>query len=139
MERKLDRHLLLVVQEKAAAQGKQSWTLPSAAWTPGESLRQTAERAISGHVAASTPIRILGNAPWGVHTIKYPSSIRGKKGVDGIKVFFFKAQCVSPNQPPQPVNNSNSADYNWLGREELKDFLEPDYLHSVEQFLIDED
>lgn len=130
--RKLDRHLLFVVQQ--ATEGKKSWMLPSTQWTEGESLRQTAERALKDHIDPGThPVRMLGNAPWGVHTIKYPSSVREKKGVSGVKIFFFKAQLLSQSAQPR------SAEYSWLGREELKEFLEPEYLRSVSQFLIDED
>jgi len=71
-----------------------------------------------------------------VHTIKYPAaaSIRQKKGVNGIKIFFFKAQLLV-----KASNPVSSVEFNWLGRSELKDFLEPDYLCGVQQFLIDED
>lgn len=128
----LDRHLLFVVPKKE--ENKTGWTLPATQWTEGESLRQTAERALSAHISANTPVRVLGNAPWGVHTIKYPASIRQKKGVNGVKIFFFKAQLLQ-----KASNPVSSTEFNWLGRSELKDFLEPDYLRSVQQFLIDED
>lgn len=131
--RKLDRHLLFVVQEKVG--DKKFWRLPQSSWKNGETLRQTAERALKDHVKTpDTSVRILGNAPWGVHTVKYPASIRGKMGYNGAKIFFFKAQLLSRN-----CITCSDAEYNWLGREELEQCLEPEYLRCVEKFLIDED
>ena len=125
--------MLFVVQEKN--EGKNMWRLPQTQWQDGETLRQTAERALKEHVKIpDTSVRILGNAPWGVHTIKYPSSIRQKMGLHGAKIFFFKAQLLSRN-----CTTCSDAEYNWLGREELGDCLDPDYLRSVQKFLIDED
>ena len=111
------------------------WRLPQTQLKDGETLRQTAERALQDHVKIpDTSVRILGNAPWGVHTTKYSSTHREKTGYNGSKTFFFKAQLVSNS-----CSIGSKTDYNWLGREELKDCLEPEYLRSVKQFLIDED
>ena len=131
-DRMLDRHLLFVVQRKRH-DGKMIWTLPNTQWKEGETLRQTAERVLKDHVATD-PVRILGNAPWGVHLVKYPSSVRQKTGVFGTKIFFYKAQLLNGRQC-----TPSTADYHWLGRQELSDFLEPDYYNTVKQFLIDED
>ncbi len=131
--RMLDKHLLFVIQEQI--EGKKIWRLPQSQWQDGETLRQTAERALKEYVKIpETSVRVLGNAPWGVHTIKYSSSLREKVGCVGAKIFFFKAQLLS-----RSCSISSSAEHNWLGREELRDCLEPDYLRSVQKFLIDED
>lgn len=111
------------------------WRLPQTELKEGETLRQTAERALQSFVKIpNTPVRILGNAPWGVYTVKYPSSVRKQTGYNGSKTFFYKAQLLSNDCSVDPKTN-----YNWLGREELKECLEPEYLRSVEKFLIDED
>jgi len=129
--RKLDKHLVFVIQKETG--GKVSWTLPQSAWESGETLRQTAERTLKNHFDSSN-VRILGNAPWGVHTVKYPASQRVKLGTLGTKIFFFKAQLLNKKSVL-----SSTCEYNWLGREELASFLEPDFHHSVSQFIIDED
>ncbi|KAK4029656.1 39S ribosomal protein L46, mitochondrial [Daphnia magna] len=130
--RKLDKHLVFVVQEKK--EGKKIWKLPHAQWISGETLRETAERALKEHVKTpDTSVRVLGNAPWGVHTIKYPSSIREKVGFTGAKIFFFKAQLLSA------CTTCSDTEHHWLGRNELTEYLDPQYLRSVQKFLIDED
>ncbi|XP_057365601.1 large ribosomal subunit protein mL46-like [Daphnia carinata] len=130
--RKLDKHLLFVVQEKN--EGKKIWKLPQAQWINGETLRETAERALKEHVKTpDTSVRVLGNAPWGVHTIKYPSATREKVGFTGAKIFFFKAQLLSG------CTTCSNTEYHWLGRNELTEYFDPQYLRSVQKFLIDED
>lgn len=129
--RKLDKHLIFVIQKKT--EGKSVWTLPQSCWENGETLRQTAERALKDHID-NNDVRILGNAPWGVHTIKYSASQRVKLGTLGTKIFFYKAQLLNKECIP-----SSTCEYNWLGREELATFLQPDFHHSVSQFIIDED
>lgn len=128
----LDRHLLFVVKNSGDA--KSSWVLPEKEWQEGESLRETAERVLQNCVKIpETPVRILGNAPWGVHTVKYSKALRQSASFDGAKIFFFKAQLKDKKW------TANSSEYLWLGREELEDHLSSDYLHSVQKFLIDED
>ncbi|KAI9560105.1 hypothetical protein GHT06_014115 [Daphnia sinensis] len=130
--RKLDKHLVFVVQEKK--EGKEIWKLPQAQWVDGETLRETAERALKEHVKTpETSVRVLGNAPWGVHTIKYPSAMREKVGFTGAKIFFFKAQLLSA------CTTCSDTEHHWLGRHELTEYLDPQYLRSVQKFLIDED
>jgi len=130
--RKLDKHLVFVVQKEM--EGKTIWTLPQSSWENGETLRQTAERALKTHIDSSN-VKFLGNAPWGVHTIKYPASQRAKLGTLGTKIFFYKAQLLNKNGGIP----SSTCEYNWLGREELSSCLEPGFHHSVSQFIIDED
>lgn len=132
IDRMLDRHLLFVV--KKAGDPKTSWTLPEKDWQAGESLRDTAERALGDCVKIpETSVRILGNAPWGVHTVKYSKALRQSVGYDGAKIFFYKAQLKEKKW------TANTTDYLWLGREELKEYLSNDYLHSIQKLLIDED
>lgn len=131
LDRKLDKHLVYVVQKETG--DKVKWTLPQSNWECGETLRQTAERALQNHIP-DTNVRFLGNAPWGVHTIKYSASQRAKIGTLGLKIFFFKAQLLE-----RKFISSSPHEYNWLGREELASFLEPDFHRSVSQFIVDED
>ena len=134
IERMLDRHLLFVVHSKTH-DGKTTWILPQTQWQEGETLRQTVERLLKDHVTSADPVRILGNAPWGVQTIKYPASVKQTTGVFGSKIFFYKAQLLNGRR----YTPSASSDYQWLGRQELAQFLEPEYLKTVSKFLIDED
>ena len=122
---------MLVVENKE--QEKSSWILPQAQRQDGETLRQTAERALLQQVAGVT-VKFLDNAPWGVHTIKYYQMLRKKIGVQGAKIVFFKAQLITG----QVTQTSPNVQFNWLGRNELAQFVDASYLSSIKPFLIDE-
>ena len=82
---------------------------------PGETMRQTAERALFECVGDKLKIQFLGNAPWAFYNHVYSKSVQEKKGVAGEKVFIFKAFHLSGE-----VELKTSKDYQWLLREELK-------------------
>ena len=58
---------------------------------PGETMRQTAERALFECAGDKLKIQFLGNAPWAFYNHVYSRSVQEKKGVAGEKVFIFKA------------------------------------------------
>jgi len=114
LNRALDRPLHLVVQQEYHP-GALNWQLPQNLHRPGETMRQTAERALFECVGDKLKIQFLGNAPWAFYNHVYSKSAQEKKGVAGEKVFIFKAFHLSGE-----VELKTSKDYQWLLREELK-------------------
>ncbi|CAL9701176.1 unnamed protein product [Knipowitschia caucasica] len=118
---------LVLVSEHAVGDQK-LWLLPQREWQEGETLRQTAERAL-----ASLPVGLeatfLGNAPCGVYKYKLPKPLRTDSSI-GTKVFFFKAVLSEPSA------SSHSA-LLWLKKSELQSYLKPSYMMKVEPFIID--
>ncbi|XP_029947195.1 large ribosomal subunit protein mL46 [Salarias fasciatus] len=126
-ERCLDESLVLLAEQQVGSQ--KLWLLPQTQWQEGETLRQTAERAL-----ASLPVgfkaTFLGNAPCGVYKYKLPKAARTESSV-GTKVFFFKAvlsEAAPPKAPDAPLL--------WLKKSELEEYLKPAYLQKVERFII---
>lgn len=137
LNRRLDRNLLLVLKMKH--NGK--WELPACMHRTGETLKQTAERALVQYGGESLHARILGNAPIGVYKFKYNAEIRNKEVVnnaDGGKVFFFRAYYVKG--AVQLDSNVNASDFSWATREELSDLLKSQmpYLKCIQTILSDE-
>ncbi|XP_033846137.2 39S ribosomal protein L46, mitochondrial [Periophthalmus magnuspinnatus] len=120
---------LVLVSEQTVGDQK-LWLLPQMQWQEGETLRQTAERAL-----ASLPVGLkatfLGNAPCGVYTYKLPKPLRTESSL-GTKVFFFKA-ILSDSGPSAPPNSALL----WLKKSELQGYLKPAYLMKVERFILD--
>lgn len=81
-------------------------------------------------VGADLKATFLGNAPCGFYKYKYPKDIQ-KEGSVGAKVFFFKAVMFSPNHLPLKKNS-----FAWVKKDELKDFLTPEYLKQVYRFIM---
>uniref|UniRef100_A0A8C6TG58 Large ribosomal subunit protein mL46 n=1 Tax=Neogobius melanostomus TaxID=47308 RepID=A0A8C6TG58_9GOBI len=128
VQRCLMNSLLLLAEQKVGDQ--KLWLLPQTQWQVGETLRQTAERAL-----ASLPVGLkatfLGNAPCGVYKYKLPKPLRTESSL-GTKVFFFKA-ILSDSGPSVPTNSGLL----WLKKSELHSYLKPAYMMKVEPFILD--
>ncbi|XP_030269294.1 large ribosomal subunit protein mL46 isoform X2 [Sparus aurata] len=127
-ERCLANSLLLLAEQEVG--GQKLWLLPQTQWQQGETLRQTAERALAS-LPAGFKATFLGNAPCGVYKYKLPKAARTESSV-GIKVFFFKA-VLSDGGPPAAPNPSLL----WLKKSELQRYLKPAYMMKVEPFILE--
>ncbi|XP_016401280.1 39S ribosomal protein L46, mitochondrial-like isoform X2 [Sinocyclocheilus rhinocerous] len=127
-ERCLADSLILLVKKDVGSQ--KLWLLPQIQWQTGETLRQTAERALASLPGADKKATFLGNAPCGYYKYKYPKVIQ-KEGSVGAKVFFFKAVLSSHKHLPLEKNS-----FAWVKKEELQDFLKPEYLKQVRRFIM---
>ncbi|PNF31154.1 39S ribosomal protein L46, mitochondrial [Cryptotermes secundus] len=136
LERKLDRHLLLLVQQKQWDQ--KIWALPQGLQKDGETMLQTAERVLREKCGDDLTVQFYGNAPCGVYKYKYPKMFvsREEEGPVGAKVFFFKAQYIAGYVDH---NKLKLQEFKWLGREELMSSLSQEYYRNISQFLIDEE
>ncbi|NXF01075.1 RM46 protein, partial [Smithornis capensis] len=130
LNRKLDSNLMLLVKQKIGNQ--ELWLLPQVEWQPGETLRSTAERAMATFLGDDIQAKILGNAPYGIYKYKFPRAIRTEDNV-GAKVFFFKAFLQSSDLSQMEPK----ADYLWVTKNELGDYLKSEYLKKVNRFLLD--
>ncbi|VDL74727.1 unnamed protein product [Nippostrongylus brasiliensis] len=89
--RMLDRKLVLIVQQRFGQDGyKSPWILPQLRHQSGETLRETAERCLR-EVAEGVQATLYGNAPFAVHTHKFPKPLKQKLNKDGAKIFFYHA------------------------------------------------
>ncbi|XP_040055513.2 large ribosomal subunit protein mL46 [Gasterosteus aculeatus] len=128
LERCLADPLVLVAQQQVG--GDKLWLLPQTRWQEGETLRQTAERALASLPAAGLKATFLGNAPCGVYKYKLPKAARTESAV-GTKVFFFKAILSDGGAPAAP-----SASLLWAKKSELQRYLKPAYMMKVERFVL---
>lgn len=76
--------------------------------------------------------KVLGNAPYGIYKYKFPRAIRTEDNV-GAKVFFFKAFLQSSDL----AQAEKKGNHLWVTKDELGDYLKPEYLKKVNQFLLD--
>ncbi|NXS15110.1 RM46 protein, partial [Mystacornis crossleyi] len=130
LNRKLDSNLMLLVKQKIGNQ--ELWLLPQVEWQPGETLRSTAERAMATFLGDHVQAKVLGNAPYGIYKYKFPKAIRTEDNM-GAKVFFFKAFLQSNDLSQTKLK----ADYLWVTKKELGDYLKSEYLKKVNRFLLD--
>ncbi|KAL2077067.1 hypothetical protein ACEWY4_026571 [Coilia grayii] len=131
----LAESLVLLVQRGVevggGAERERVWMLPQLPWSPGETLRETAEKALATLPGTDLQARFLGNSPCGVYKYKFPTSLRSESCV-GAKVFFFKALLSGGTRP-----TSEPGAFAWVRKSELKDYLKPDYLKQAERFVLE--
>lgn len=127
-ERCLSDSLVLLAEQQVG--GEKLWLLPQAPWKEGETLRETAERALASLPAAGFKATFLGNAPCGVYKYKLPKAARTESFI-GTKVFFFKA-ILADGAPPSAAN----APLLWVRKSELQQYLKPAYLMKVDRFIL---
>ncbi|XP_066446080.1 large ribosomal subunit protein mL46 [Eleutherodactylus coqui] len=130
LNRKLESNLVLLIKEKIG--NEEIWMFPQIEWMAGETMRQTAGRALSNLSEKHIEALFLGNAPCGFYKYKFPKMMRSED-VMGAKVFFFKALLKSQSLLP----NKKKGEYVWVSKDELKDYLKPAYLSEVNKFVID--
>ncbi|CAH1969371.1 unnamed protein product [Acanthoscelides obtectus] len=130
LKRKLDRHLVLVVNQQLG--DKKHYLLPQGTLQDGETLRQAAERVLKQCCGSDLSAQIYGNAPCGFYKYKYPKSTSEITGLTGAKVFIYFARYLNGQITDRKV------DFKWLDRIELKTHLPVPYNSSVTQLLIDE-
>ena len=134
--RHLDRHLHLIV--KRILGQATFWDLPTVANIEGESLRESADRAVTDFCGPNVKVKVLGNAPFAHYKYKYPKKVQEETGKRGEKVFIFKA-ILDNTACDLDLNKDLSSDYEWALREKLVEKLEPLTQKALLQILYDED
>ncbi|CAJ1004692.1 putative 39S mitochondrial ribosomal protein L46 [Leishmania naiffi] len=104
LHRKLDDFLYLIVQEEAA--GK--WTIPHTARKDGESLRMTADRAISTQNLEGLDCYVWSNAPQATVFLKD----------DNTRLFIYSAVYLA-GRPQFASYEPKLKDHAWVTRHEL--------------------
>ena len=135
--RQLDNPLHLIVERNIGAENNPGespefcWDLPNSIRREGETIRQTAERALKEICGSQLDVHILGNAPWAYYNTKYTKKIRNLTGKRGEKTFIFKAH-YKDGKVQCPENISRA--YRWSTLSEL-DILEPHVKNTLMEIL----
>jgi len=125
-ERCLDSSLYLLV--KQTIEGKDHWVLPQIAWEEGETMRQSAERALKS-VCGGVEATFLGKAPCGVAKFDLPTPVDGQE----VKVFFYKAWY---RKGDVLFNDNLATDYVWVKKAELRKYCFGNYQKQIKCFLL---
>ena len=138
VRRAMDRPLRLMTKYKL---GKDEfWDLPNTRHQEGESLRETAERAVMRNLGQHPEVSILGNAPWSFYRVKYPKHYQESAQREGAKIWVFKGILMNSYQDEAKIElNKNLLDYWWATRSELEENLDRRTYRAVDNMLHDED
>ncbi|KAL6447891.1 hypothetical protein ACFW04_000160 [Cataglyphis niger] len=126
LERKLDKNLLLLIQQKVG--NTYYWIPPQGIRKEGETLRQTAERVLLDTCGTGIKAKFYGNAPIGFYKYKYPKKLQ-EQGTYGAKIFYFLAKHLDGNV-------TSDIKYQWLDDTEFKNVLPHGIQKSISQFML---
>ena len=116
------------------------WDLPTIKHHQGETLRDTAERAVIENLGGNLDVKILGNAPWSFYKVKYPKHFQQSSEREGAKVWIFKGILLNHFfDDPQVKLAKNISDYQWLTRTELENNLHSKAYKALNNMLLNED
>ncbi|XP_001634629.2 39S ribosomal protein L46, mitochondrial [Nematostella vectensis] len=120
MNRKLQHNLVLLLKRNDT-----SWEMPIGQIQDKESLRQAAERSLKEMCGDGMDTRFLSNAPAAVLKM---SKLQPK---NKNKVFFYKVHFLGGS-----LNLGETyTDFAWLTRDEIQEYLVPEYYRLVRRFL----
>jgi len=116
------------------------WDVPFLLHTEGDTLRETAEKAVKQRVGDKLDVKVLGNAPLSFYKYKYPKHYQEKTDRIGAKVWFYKGIMLNGFQEDAPVIlEEGLLDYQWATRTEMEEVLDKDLYRALDNMLHDED
>jgi len=138
VKRALDQTLRLLTKYKLGTEIH--WDVPFLIHTKGDTLRETAEKAVKQRVGDSLEVKVLGNAPWSFYKYKYPKHYQQTTERKGAKVWFYKGILVNNFQDEANVElEEGLLDYQWATRTEMEELLNKELYKALDNMLHDDD
>lgn len=113
MKRQLDKRVFLVCRNQ---QG--TWEFPATANQQNESIRQTAERALTESLGKQAPIFFIGNAPMAHWQSQQKNAT----------TFFMLAQALLDPWNVNIQQDSDYTDFAWVTKEEIPEYIKDEDL-----------
>merc|ERR1712107_362603 len=137
-KRKLNRPLRLLLKYKTG--DREFWDLPQVVREEGETMRQTAERAVTQLCGSDMNFHVLGNAPLSFFKFKYSKNYQAYTNKVGAKVFIFKAFLSHPfHEEPGIQLGEDTIDYQWSTLDELMRDVNPHSAKALSNMLHSDD
>ncbi|KAI9316382.1 39S mitochondrial ribosomal protein L46-domain-containing protein [Dichotomocladium elegans] len=126
LDRALQRTLYLVVHKPDASP---AWQFPQGQIDSSEYLHEAAERQLKEDCGSDMDVWFVGRQP----VSHFKEAASRDSGETGSKTFFMKARVYAGQVKP----GKGVSDYAWLTREELADYLAPEYYNAIKESLSD--
>ncbi|KAF8979266.1 54S ribosomal protein L17 mitochondrial [Entomortierella lignicola] len=126
LERALQRTLYLIVKKPRE---EYAWQFPQGGV-------RAAGRELREECGGNMDLWFVGRVPIGHYSYSHPKNLRieGAAPIKGTKVFFMKAHIFSGQVQ---VDNKEIVDFAWVTKQEMKDYVSPDYYEAVKDMLSD--
>ncbi|KAF9923545.1 54S ribosomal protein L17 mitochondrial [Linnemannia zychae] len=134
LERALARTLYLIVKKP---RDQHAWQFPQGGVRVCENLQEAAGRELSEECGSNMDLWFVGRVPIGHYQYKFPKDFAEKSAnptAKGAKVFFMKAHIFAGQVQ---VDNKEIVDFAWVTKQEMKDYVTPEYYEAVKDMLSD--
>ncbi|KYQ94225.1 hypothetical protein DLAC_11589 [Tieghemostelium lacteum] len=132
LNRHLDKSLYLIIQKQGS---RYTWQFPSTNYINGESIKNTAERALRDSTGNNWKYWIPSQAPCGVYKYSVDKELQDLLKVEGIKEFFFRSHYFGGDLQ---MNTKIVKDHLWVSKSELKEYLDKEYYDQVFPLIYDD-
>jgi len=129
--------LILLTKQKL---GNDSlWMLPVETWAPGETLRETAEKALSLQGGVNDLASFISNAPSGFYKYKIPKKSRAAESWVGSKLFIYNA--FLPRDSMEAASNfsfdaEDGIEHAWVSRQEMRRYVKTKYCNAIQSIML---
>ncbi|GJJ75525.1 large subunit ribosomal protein L46 [Entomortierella parvispora] len=130
LERALARTLYLIVKKPRE---QHAWQFPQGGVRLVENLQEAAGRELQEECGSNMDLWFVGRVPIGHYSYNFPKELKSES-VKGAKVFFMKAHIFAGQVQ---VDNKEIVDYAWVTKQEMKDYVAPEYYEAVQDMLSD--
>ncbi|KAF9391189.1 54S ribosomal protein L17 mitochondrial [Podila verticillata] len=133
LERALARTLYLIVKKPRE---QHAWQFPQGGVHVCENLQEAAGRELQEECGSNMDLWFVGRVPIGHYNYKVPNVAMtdSTSAPTGAKVFFMKAHIFSGQVK---VDNKEIVDFAWVTKQEMKDYVAPEYYEAVKDMLSD--
>ncbi|KAG0040925.1 54S ribosomal protein L17 mitochondrial [Podila clonocystis] len=133
LERALARTLYLIVKKPRE---QHAWQFPQGGVHVCENLQEAAGRELQEECGSNMDLWFVGRVPIGHYNYKLPNAGKtdSTSAPTGAKVFFMKAHIFSGQVK---VDNKEIVDFAWVTKQEMKDYVAPEYYEAVKDMLSD--
>ena len=116
-------------------EGDTRWRLPSADLMPGDTLRETVERACYNTLGNDFNPHFVGYSPMTFQRRRFPKELRDRVGIEGVKNFIFRAHhladCeISPEE--------EALTWEWARAEDLPGRLSSSLYHRLKPCILND-
>ncbi|KAF9103892.1 54S ribosomal protein L17 mitochondrial [Mortierella sp. GBA35] len=135
LERALARTLYLIVKKP---RDQHAWQFPQGGVRVCENLQEATGRELTEECGSNMDLWFVGRVPVGHYQYNFPSDFVAKSesgaAIKGAKVFFMKAHIFAGQVQ---VDNKEIVDFAWVTKQEMKDYVAPEYYEAVKDMLSD--
>ncbi|KAG0242253.1 39S mitochondrial ribosomal protein L46-domain-containing protein [Mortierella sp. GBAus27b] len=133
LERALQRTLYLIVKKP---RDQHAWQFPQGGVRAVENLQEAAGRELQEECGGNMELWYVGRVPIGHYIYSHPKGTKSESDVaiKGTKVFFMKAHIFAGQAQ---VDNKEIVDFAWVTKQEMKDYVAPEYYEAVKDMLSD--